>query len=110
MRPAFPELASNSRSIPRAVAERLSTPNIEHANGQANGASTDIHGNKVVYGPTMNQGGQYSVNNLDAIEAPNEEVQALMDQNGFNLETSGLKYLSNKARVSCSIEVPSAPA
>ena len=60
---------------------------------------TDIHGNQVVYGPTMNAEGQFKVSDLDAVEPPTAEVQAILEERGFDLETSGLKHLSNEGRV-----------
>ena len=84
----------------KAVAERLAAGTANgSANGSINGAQTDIHGNQVVYGPTMNVGGHYAVKE-DAIEPPSAEVQAILDERGIDLEVSGLKHLSNKARVS----------
>lgn len=99
----------------KAVAEKLGGATVNgHSNGQKNGfaneASVDIHGNQVIYGPTMNAGTKNTVSNLDKVEPPSAEVQAILDERGFDLEVSGLKYLSNEARVClallCSILLP----
>ena len=86
-----------SKISTRAVAEKLAN-GTSTGNGMSNGTQMDIHGNDVHYGPTMNVGGNYSVK-LDEVEAPSAEVQAILEEKGITLETSGLKFLSNKARV-----------
>lgn len=91
-----------SRPVNRAVAERLSKsgPQVEpNGNGSSNGVTTDIHNNQVVYGPTMNAEGNFRVSDLETVEPPSDEVQAILEERGYDLETSGLKYLSNTGRV-----------
>ena len=83
---------------------RSTLPVSASANGSAatngHGAKvTDIYGNTAVLGPTMNAGAGFSMPEREAVPV-SSEVQDILDEQGIDLEISGLKYLSNEGRVS----------
>ena len=46
----------------------------------------------------MNADGEFSMPQKEP-EAPSPEVQAILEEQGLDLEISGLKYLNNEGRV-----------
>jgi hypothetical protein len=71
---------------------------IVHVTATAPGKVTDIYGTTAVLGPDMNAGGAHSMP-VKQPEPVSVEVQALIDEQGIDFEISGLKFLSNDARV-----------
>lgn len=71
------------------------------APASSNGTSwetTDIFGTTAVLGPEMNRLGSYSMPE-GRVEAPTAEVEAILEEQGIDLEISGLKYMNNEGRV-----------
>ena len=60
--------------------------------------TTDIYGTTAVLGPIMNAGGANTMPEYP-VEPVSPEVQAIIDEQGIDLEISGLKYLNNEGRV-----------
>ncbi len=71
-----------------------------NGNGSSGWNVTDVYGTTAVLGPTMNADGAYSMPEKKP-EPPSPEVQAILEEQGLDLEISGLKYLNNEGRVCC---------
>ena len=77
-------------------------PPVASSNG-SNGVQwerTDVYGTTAVLGPSMNADGAYSMPEGKS-EPPSPEVEAILAEQGLDLEISGLKYLNNEGRVCC---------
>ena len=87
----------------RPCRTRSVTP-LASSNGVSNGwKTTDIYGNTAVLGPTANTDKSYSMPE-GPVEAPSAEVKAILEEQGIDLEISGLKYMNNEGRVRLAID------
>ena len=86
---------------PHIYRPNLSCASTGNGNGSAvlNGSTfTDVFGNQTVPGPEMNVGKPFSAP-VQEPEPPSAEVQAILDEQGIDLEVSQLKYMNNQGRV-----------